>query len=165
MNGIELARIGLRTVVGTTMVAHGVKHGRTLDGTAGWFESIGFRQPQIQARASAIVEVGAGAALIAGIATPVAASAVVATMAVAARTVHKENGFFITSEGYEYVLNLAMASVAVSALGPGRWSVDRLIRADSRSSGMQRAAVTAGLGVAAAATQLAVFWRRPPRRL
>jgi len=27
------------------MIAEGVRHGRTLDGTARWFGSIGFRQP------------------------------------------------------------------------------------------------------------------------
>lgn len=41
-------------------------------------------------------------ALLAGAATPLAGSAVVGTMAVAARSVHLENGFFITAEGYEY---------------------------------------------------------------
>ena len=46
-------------------------------------------------------------------------SAVVGTMAVAARSVHVKNGFFITAEGYEYVLNLSAASVALAAIGPG----------------------------------------------
>ncbi|MDT4951147.1 MAG: putative oxidoreductase, partial [Pseudonocardiales bacterium] len=31
------------------MIAHGLRHGRTLDGTAGWFESIGFKEPRLQA--------------------------------------------------------------------------------------------------------------------
>ncbi|MFF3570078.1 DoxX family protein [Nocardia jiangxiensis] len=161
MDGTELARVMLRTVVGTTMIAHGVKHGRSLEGTAGWFESIGFAQSRAQARASAVVEVGAGAAMIAGAGTPLAGSAVVATMAVAARTVHAANGFFITSEGYEYVLNLATASVVISALGSGRWSVDGLVWGKGRGSGVRRAALAAGLGLAAASVQLAVFWRRP----
>jgi putative oxidoreductase len=49
--GIELARWTLLAVVGGTMIAHGVRHGRTLEGTAGWFGSIGFRQPKLQAAA------------------------------------------------------------------------------------------------------------------
>jgi putative oxidoreductase len=80
-----VAQLPLRTVVGGTMVVHGIRHGRSLDGTARWFGSIRFRQPQLQAAASAVVEVGAGGALIAGLATPLAASAVVGTLAVAAR--------------------------------------------------------------------------------
>ena len=44
-NGSEIARLVLRGVVGSTMIAHGVRHGRTLEGTAGWFKRIGFREP------------------------------------------------------------------------------------------------------------------------
>jgi putative oxidoreductase len=161
VSGKDVASLVLRAAVGGTMVAHGIRHGRSLDGTAGWFSSIGFRQPRLQAAASAAVEVGAGAALIAGAATPVAASAVVGTMAVAARSVHLPNGFFITGEGYEYVLNLSAASVALAALGPGRLSVDRLLGLDGKLTHGQRAALAAGLGLAAAAAQLAAFWQRP----
>ena len=60
--GLEVARLLLRLVIGSTMIAHGVKHGRTLEGTAKWFGSIGFRQPQLQAATSAAVEIGAGGA-------------------------------------------------------------------------------------------------------
>ena len=90
--GRDVARLLLRTVLGGTMIAHGLKHGRSLDGTAGWFGSIGFKEPQLQARASAIVETGAGAALIAGAGTPLAAAAVVGTMGVAARSVRPVKG-------------------------------------------------------------------------
>ena len=161
MSGRDVASLVLRAAIGGTLVAHGVRHGRSLDGTARWFGSIGFREPRLQAAASAAVEVGAGAALIAGAGTPLAASAVVGTMAVAARSVHLPNGFFITAEGYEYVLNLSAASVALAAIGPGSLSVDRLLGIDGKLTPAQRAGLAAGLGLAAAAAQLAVFWRRP----
>ena len=161
VKGIIVARLGLRVTIGATMIAHGVRHGRTLDGTARWFGSIGFRQPRLQAMASAAVETGAGVALIAGAGTPVAASAVVGTLAVAARSVHVPNGFFITKEGYEYVLNLSVASVALAALGPGDLSVDRLLGIHETLSPARRAALAAGLGLGAAALQLAAFWRAP----
>jgi putative oxidoreductase len=161
VTGRDVASLVLRAAIGGTMVAHGIRHGRTLDGTAGWFGSIGFRQPRLQATASTVVEVGAGAALIAGVATPLAASAVVGTMAVAARSVHLENGFFITAEGYEYVLNLSAASVALAAIGPGSLSVDRLLGIHDKLTPMQRAGLAVGIGLAAAAAQLAAFWERP----
>jgi putative oxidoreductase len=157
----DVAGLLLRGIVGGTMIAHGVKHGQSLDGTAGWFESIGFRQPRLQAQASAVVEVGVGAALAAGLATPLAAAAVVGTMGVAAQTVHRPNGFFITAEGYEYVLNLAAAAVTVGALGPGRFSLDRLFGLDRGPSGVRGAALVAAVGVASSALQLAAFWRPP----
>jgi putative oxidoreductase len=161
MSGGAIARLLLRGVVGTTMIAHGVKHGKSQQGTAGWFGGIGFRKPELQARLSSVVEIGAGAGVLAGAATPVSASAVVGTMAVAARTVHLPNGFFITGEGYEYVLNLATASTALAALGPGPCSVDRLLGIERKLSGGRGAAIAAGLGLAAAAGQLAVYWKRP----
>jgi putative oxidoreductase len=160
-SGLDLARLLLRTAIGGTMIAHGVKHGRTLKGTAGWFGSIGFRQPELQARTSAIVEVGAGTALVLGAGTPLAASAVVGTMAVAARSVHQPNGFFINVEGYEYVMNVAVAATALAAIGPGRWSVDRVLGTDRLLAGVPAALVAAGFGLAGGALQLAVFWRRP----
>ncbi|MFW0796722.1 DoxX family protein [Gordonia sp. CPCC 205515] len=159
--GRAVAQLLLRGAVGSTMIAHGLKHGRSLDGTANWFGSIGFQQPRLQAQASAVVEVGAGAALVAGAATPLSAAAVVGTMAVAARSVHLTNGFFITAEGWEYVMNLATASVALAALGAGPLSVDRVTGLDRLLSGKRAAAVAAGVGIGAAGAQLAAFYRAP----
>jgi putative oxidoreductase len=87
--------------------------------------------------------------LLIGTATPAASAAVIGTMAVTGRAVHLKNGYFIVNEGYEYVLALAGAAAATAALGPGPVSVDSLLNADRLS------------GVAAAAVQLAVFWRPP----
>jgi putative oxidoreductase len=143
------------------MIAHGVKHARTLPGTAKWFGSIGFRRPELQAKLSAAVEIGAGAAVIAGVATPLSASAVVGTMAVAARSVHMPNGFFITKEGWEYVASLAVASVAIGALGGGRFSIDHGLGLDKRLSGGRGAAIALGAGLLGAAAQLAAFWSPP----
>jgi putative oxidoreductase len=159
--GKDIASLALRAAIGGTMIAHGMKHVRSLEGTSRWFDSIGFRQPQAQAATSAAIEVGAGAALLVGAATPLAASAVVGTMAVAARSVHVPNGFFITAEGYEYVLNLAVASVALAAIGPGALSVDHLLGLDKRTTPLSGAGLAVGLGLAGAATQLAIYWRHP----
>ncbi|MCF8604462.1 DoxX family protein [Gordonia sp. HY442] len=157
--GRTVAQLLLRGTVGGTMIAHGLKHGRSIDGTAGWFGSIGFKQPVRQAQASAVVEVGAGAALIAGAATPLSAAAVVGTMGVAARSVHLPNGFFITAEGWEYVMNLAAGAVALAAIGPGKYSVDHALGWDRKLSGGTAAAVAAGFGLASAGGQLAAFYR------
>jgi 3-hydroxyisobutyrate dehydrogenase-like beta-hydroxyacid dehydrogenase/uncharacterized membrane protein YphA (DoxX/SURF4 family) len=161
VSGRDVESLVLRAALGGTQVAHGISHVRNLDTTAGWLGSIGFKQPRLQAVATAAVEVGAGAALIAGAGTPLAAAAVVGTMAVAARSAHLENGFFITAEGYEYVLNLSAASVALAAIGPGNLSVDRLLGLHDKLTPMQRAGLAAVLGLAGAGAQLAAFWERP----
>ena len=155
------ASLLLRSVVGATMIAHGVKHGRTLAGTAGWFKSIGFHRPGLQARASAVVEIGSGAALVTGAATPLAAAGVVATMAIAARTVHARNGFFITAEGWEYVANLAAAAVALAGFGPGPSSVDHLLGLHRRLATQRSMTIAAGRGLAASALHLSRYWRKP----
>ena len=161
--GGELARLVLRATLAGTMVAHGLRHWRSLEGTAGWFESIGFKQPRLQAQLSSVVEVGSGAAVALGLATPLAGSAVVGTMAVAYQTVHRPNGYFITKEGWEYVGFISAAAVALSALGAGRLSVDRLLQLHRIGSPATRALLTLVLGVAGAAAQLAAFWRKPAR--
>ncbi|MDL9938085.1 DoxX family protein [Gordonia sp. ABSL1-1] len=157
----RIAPLLLRGAVGGTLIAHGIKHAKSLEGTAGWFGSIGFRQPRLQAVSSAVVEVSAGTALVAGAATPVAAAAGIGTMAVAARSVHVRNGFFITAEGWEYVANLAIAAAVLAGIGPGRWSVDRALGWDRLLNGEKALAAAVGLGVGAAAAQLATFYTEP----
>jgi putative oxidoreductase len=160
-DGAGLARLLLRGALGGTMIAHGVRHARTQDGTAGWFESLGWRRPRLQAQLSSTVEIGSGAALLAGAGTPMASSAVVGTMVVAYQTVHRPNGYFVVKEGWEYVAFVAASAVALAALGAGRFSVDRVLGLDGKGRPAQRAALAAGLGLAGAGTQLATFWRRP----
>jgi putative oxidoreductase len=82
-------------------------------------------------------------------------------MAVAYRTVHRPNGYFITAEGWEYVGFISAAAVALAALGPGKFSADHLLGLDNPGRPWQRAALAAGLGVGGAAAQLAAFWRQP----
>lgn len=159
--GADLARLLLRGMIGSTMIAHGVRHAKTLDGTARWFGSLGFRQPELQARVSAGVEVASGSALLAGAGTPLAAAGVIGTLGVAAGSVHRPNGFFITDEGYEYVLALSIAAASLAAIGPGRLSIDHALGLDDRASGRAAGLGAIGLGVAGALGHLKVFWTKP----
>jgi putative oxidoreductase len=162
--GSDIAALVLRGMVGGTMIAHGVRHGRTLAGTTRWFESIGFRRPELQARLSAGLEVAAGSAVAVGVATPLSGASIIGTMAVAYHTVHRPNGFFTINEGWEHVGLLAASCVALSAIGPGRWSLDHLLGLDQRGTPLGRALLTTSVGVGGAAAQLALFWRNPSQR-
>ena len=75
---------------------------------------------------ASLVEVAAGAALVLGLFTPIAAAGVVGVMLVAFITNHMKNGFFIfrPGEGYEYVMTLTLVAVAIGTIGPGQWSID-----------------------------------------
>lgn len=162
---MNIAAVLLRVTLGVTMLAHGWNHvwgGGKLAGTARWFGSIGMRAPRLQATVASVTELGAGALLLAGLLTPLAAAGVVGTMVVAFVANHRKNGFFIfrPGEGYEYVLMITIVAVALGALGAGEWSLDELVGFDV--DGWAGAALAAGLGGGLAAVVLATFWRPPP---
>ena len=120
----------LRLALGGVFVAHGIKHARGRVKTTGWFRWLGFKAPGFQWLASTSTEIGAGLLLVIGLGSSLAAAGVIGVMAVAFWTVHRAAGFFITAfmkegidvEGYEYVLVLSMAALAVAVAGPGDFS-------------------------------------------
>jgi putative oxidoreductase len=163
MDQIDTAMLVLRVWMGIVMLAHGINHARTQEGTARWFEKVGFRSPELNARLSAGNEIAIGLALIAGLLTTIAAAGLVATMLVAFWAIHRFSGFFVfrrPNEGYEYVATMAVASLVLAILGPGAVSIDDVIGIADDLNGALGAAII-GLGLLAGAGQLAVFWRKP----
>ena len=133
MEAIDTAALGLRLVLGIVMLAHGVKHLRGRQKTSNWFGSIGFKAPQLQWFFSTATEIGVGLLLILGFGTSLAVMGLVAIMTVAFISVHRKAGFWITArpdEGYEYVRTLAVAGLALAAMGAGDWSIDAAIEVD-----------------------------------
>ena len=161
MEAQDLGLLILRVAVGVVMIAHGFNHGRNLDSTARWFESIGFSRAKVQAFMSAAGELAIGSALIAGFLTSFAAAGLVATMVVAGVSNHRKAGFFAFNrpiEGWEYVMTLGVVGLALATMGAGEWSIDGAIGLDV--SGWPGFII--GLaGVGAGLTQLAAFWRPP----
>lgn len=163
MNEIDIAMLILRFWLGVVMLAHGINHARTQEGTARWFEKVGFRSPELNARLSAGNEILIGLALIVGLLTSIAAAGLVATMLVAFWSIHRFAGFFVfhrPDEGYEYVATVAVAALVLAILGPGGFSLDAVIGIDEDLSGILGAGIV-GLGLLAGAGQLATFWRKP----
>ena len=163
MDQIDTAMLVLRVWMGIVMLAHGINHARTQEGTARWFEKVGFRSPELNARLSAGNEIAIGLALIAGLLTTIAAAGLVATMLVAFWAIHRFSGFFVfrrPDEGYEYVATMAVASLVLAILGPGAVSIDDVIGIADDLNGALGAGII-GLGLLAGAGQLAVFWRKP----
>lgn len=162
--GIDIASLVLRVSVGGTLVAHGWNHafgGGKIEGTSGWFESMGLRPGRLHALMATGTELGAGVLLLLGLLTPLAAAGAVGTMAVAFVTAHLRNGFFIfrPGQGYEYVVMIIMVACAVGALGGGAVSLDRAFGIEDALSGWTGLAVTALAGGLGAALLLAAFWR------
>src|SRR4051794_11382862 len=130
---INLALFVLRLSLGATMIAHGYSHiyrGGRIKGTAGWFESLGMKPGILHAWLASLTELAAGAALVLGLLTPLAAGAIIGIVLVAFITNHRNAGFFVfnrPTEGWEYLMNLLAALFAIACLGPGEWSVDHAI--------------------------------------
>ncbi|MFA1545923.1 DoxX family protein [Actinomadura chokoriensis] len=165
MDAEVVALLLVRAVLGVTMIAHGVNHwvgGGRIDGTARWFSGLGLRHGRVQAWASVVTEIGAGALLVIGFLTPLACAAVISVMLVAGILAHRPNGFFVFKEGYEYVLVLAVVSLALALLGPGKWSVDDA--AGIVLDGWAGGGVALGVAAVATAGLLATFWRPEPQK-
>lgn len=164
---VDLALLVFRCAIGAVMFAHGWNHvfrGGKIQGTAGWFASLGMKPGILHAWLASLAELAAGVSLVLGLLTPLGAAAVVGTMTVALITNHRGNGFFIfrPGEGWEYVMTLIAAGVALGAVGPGGWSLDEaldLFRPVPGSDGLWIVLV-AGFGGAVAL--LAGFWRPTP---
>jgi putative oxidoreductase len=131
----------LRMVVGGTMAAHGAQKllgwfdGPGLGGVRKMLGSLGFRWPAFMALGLALTEC-AGLLFAVGFLTPLAALGIAVVMLNAVALVHFKNGFWNGNGGYEFNLVLLTVAVAVSATGPGRFSIDRALRWDDNLSGL-----------------------------
>jgi putative oxidoreductase len=155
-------KIGLtfvRTVIGVLFFGHGTQKlfgwfgGHGLEGTAGFFESLGLKPGRRHATAAGAAEAGGGALLALGFLTPAAAAALIGVMSTAVQKVHMKNGPWITNGGYEYNLVLVAAMVALADLGPGHFSLDHALGIEVKGPAVALAALGAGVGGAVAMTR------------
>ena len=161
---VDLALMVFRFAIGGVMLAHGINHiigGGRIPGVAAWFESLGMRQPVLQAWLASLTEVVAGALLVLGLLTPFGGAGVVGTMAVAWIINHRTNGFFIfrPGEGWEYVMTLLVGGMLIGTIGAGGWSLDRAIGIDDDLIGWPGLLISLGAGGGGALLLLVVFWR------
>jgi putative oxidoreductase len=166
-DAVDLALLVFRCGVGAVMLAHGINHiwgGGKINGTAGWFGSMGMRPPLVQAWLASVTEIGAGVLLVLGLLTPLGGAGVVGVMFVAWAINHRGNGFFIfrPGEGWEYVMTLGLCGIVLGAVGPGGWSLDEALDLRDDLTGSTGLLLSAGAGVVGAVLLLAISWR-PPR--
>jgi putative oxidoreductase len=166
-DAVDIALLAFRCAIGAVMFAHGWNHlfrGGKVQGTAGWFESLGMRPGVLHAWVASLAELAAGVGLVLGLLTPLGAAAVVGTMTVALVTNHRGNGFFIfrPGEGWEYVMTLTLVGFSIAILGAGEWSLDEALDLREDLMGVTGLVIALVAGVGGAAALLAGFWRPPP---
>jgi putative oxidoreductase len=133
--------IVLRVVVGLALATHGSQKlfgafgGSGPAGTRKFFAGLGFRTPLAMALIAGLSEFGGGLLFAFGLVTPVAALALTVVMLNAIGTVHWKKGFFDYAGGFEYNLLIIATAVAVTATGPGRFSLDHAFGWAGRISG------------------------------
>ena len=155
----------VHVVIGSFFLAHGGQHalgllgGGGITGTGEYMESVGLRHGRLAAAAAGGSELVGGALLVLGLATPLAATLLAATMLVAARTDHRGKGFWIYNGGTEYVLTNAVVVLGLAFNGAGRWSLDHAIGWDV--AGLWWGAGAAATAVIGAMGTLAWLRARP----
>lgn len=158
---MALGTLLLRLTVGGLMAGHGLQkltgafEGPGLDGVEGMMRSLEMHPARRNAVAVASAETFGGAALALGVATPVAAAALVATMVTAVRKVHLKNGVWNSKGGWEYNAVLAAAVAALASDGPGKLSVDALFKRSRWGFGGAVFAIGAGIAGSFAVTEIA----------
>lgn len=158
---MRLGLAALRAIVGALFVGHGLQKlkgwfkGAGLQATGESFESIGLHPGRAHATAAGLAETVGGAMLVSGFLTPLGASMVSGSMAVAISKIHGKNGVWVTENGFEYNLVLAASAFALAAEGPGALSLDE--RLGTKVSGLPVALAE----LAAALLGAAVVVKRP----
>ena len=127
---MNIALLALHVLVGLLFAAHGAQKlfgsfdGPGLEGTSGFFDTLGLRPGWLHARAAASAEFFGGILIALGLVTPFAAAALIGVMVAAITTVHFKNGFFATNQGYEFNLVLIGALFVLAAGDAGIYGLD-----------------------------------------
>lgn len=129
----DLALLGLRLVVGTIGIYHGVQKlfgwwgGPGVQGFAGFLETLGVPLPTLNAYAAGAAELFGGFLVAIGVASRLAALPFAFTMAVAIATVHR-SAFGSAAGGMEFPLLVFAVLLAIALQGPGRYTLPALVR-------------------------------------
>lgn len=125
--------LALRLGVGGLLAGHGVQKisnafgGHGLEATAGWFESMGLKPGRTWAIMAAASELGGGLLTALGLAWPVGPLSVHGAMATATRKVHWGRPIWVTAGGAELPVLYGVTALGLQLIGPGRYSLDRVL--------------------------------------
>jgi putative oxidoreductase len=165
---MEVGLLVLRLVVGAFFFGHGSQKllgwfgGHGLAGTGGAFEQMGLRPGRAMAAIAGLSELTGGVLFAAGLLTPLAAAMLIGPMTLAIAIVHWRHGPWVSEGGWEYNMVLIAVAFAVTAVGPGKYSLDRAFELDL--AGLDWALIALAAGVAGALAVAAAARVRAPDR-
>ncbi|HKR51032.1 MAG TPA: DoxX family protein [Pseudonocardiaceae bacterium] len=124
----EVALLVGRLTIGAIFIVHGwTKLFSTgMDATVSMFTAVGVPLPELAAWFAAFAELLGGLALVLGVALPLAAILVSVVTLGALIFVHAKNGFFVQTGGFEFVLALTAATLALGFNG-GSYALSQVI--------------------------------------
>jgi len=127
---MSIGLLVLRVLFGGLFAAHGAQKlfgwfgGYGLEGTGGFFDSLGFRPGKVMAFVAGFSELAGGLGLVFGLLTPLAAAAVIGVMINAILAAKRKAGLL---GGYEIDLLYAGAAATLAFTGAGTYSLDNAI--------------------------------------
>jgi putative oxidoreductase len=119
----DLALMLVRVAVALVFTYHGWMKVSGMEGTLGFFASLGI--PAVLTYFVAYVEFLGGLALLAGLFTRYIAPIFAVIMVFAIYLVHFSKGFNNMAGGYEFPLTLLLSSIALAIAGAGAYSLDQ----------------------------------------
>ena len=155
----------LRVFVGASFFGHGTQKlfgwfgGYGPQGTGGFFASQGYRYGVPMAVLAGLAEAGGGAFLALGLLTPLACAALAIVMLNAIFAVTLKRGFML---GSEIELTYLVTVISLAAIGPGRFSIDRVIGWDDDLSGAWWEVGALVVAAAISLVTLTFFRTKPP---
>jgi putative oxidoreductase len=128
--GTDLGLLLLRVILGGLFMGHGL--GKLfgwfgqggIDGTAAFFKSVGYEPAKQLVVMDGILELAAGAMLLAGFLIPLAAAIIIGDMMNAA-VVKSPHGFWVANQGFEYEFVIMILLLTLTVTGAGVYALDR----------------------------------------
>ena len=127
----DLGLLALRLGFGAAAASHGAQKlfgwfgGHGIEGTGGFFESVGFTPGKRNATLAGLAEGAGGTAVVLGLATGPAGAALAGNMAVAS-SLHGFEKFYGQDGGPETALTYGLVGTVLTLTGAGRFSLDHL---------------------------------------
>ncbi|MFG3531031.1 DoxX family protein [Streptomyces sp. NPDC047917] len=124
----------VRITFGLLMAGHGsqklfgILGGEGLDATGRGFAALGYRPGALYAAIGGGSEFLGGLGLALGLFTPLASAALIGVMINAMATVTAAHGLWESQGGVEFNVCIAVVALAIAAIGPGRYALDRAFR-------------------------------------